>query len=266
MSSALERLMARFQAALAGAPEAEETIRWDIAPGSGLDPGARLGIYRHAYCARLEQALAESFGKTHSYLGDALFHKLAMDFIAATPSRHASLRWYGADFPAWLRTQLESYPVVAELAAFEWALAHAFDAADARTLDAEGLRLIAVKGWDGVGFVMQPSAQLLLMAWNAPAIWLALERGDAPPAAAKAPQPVSWLVWRKAMQPHFRSLDANEADALHCLQRGDSFAAVSQRLSERYADDDVLHEITAWLYGWLGEGLLSAVRFGGEHD
>lgn len=266
MSGALERLMERFQAALDGGPEAAETIHWDIAPGAGLNAAARLGIYRHAYCARLEQALAESFGKTQAYMGDALFHKLAMDFIAATPSRHASLRWYGAGFPAWLRTHLASHPAVAELAEFEWTLARSFDAADARSLDAEGLRLIAVKGWDGVGFVLQPSACLLSLAWNAPAIWLALERGETPPAALRTGQPVTWLVWRKTMQTHFRSLDANEADALQGLQRGDSFAAVSQRLSDRYADDDVLHEITAWLYGWLGEGLLSAVRFGSGED
>lgn len=264
MSAALERLMARFQAALLGGDAEVESFQWEIADGAGLDPAARIGIYRHAYCARLEQALAGSFGKTHAYLGDALFHKLAMDFIAATPSRHASLRWYGADFPEWLRTQLASYPVVAELAGFEWALARAFDAADARVLTAEGLQHIAVQGWDGVGFVLQPSAQLLSLAWNGPAIWLALEHGNAPPAAAQTAQAVTWLVWRKTLQAHFRSLDANEADALQCLQRGDSFATVSQRLADRYADTDVLHEITAWLYGWLDEGLLSAVRFGGD--
>ncbi|UGQ46985.1 HvfC/BufC N-terminal domain-containing protein [Massilia endophytica] len=259
--SALAALFANFQAALLVEECGASQLRREIVQGPGLDACSRVGIYRNAYRIRLKEALSTAFARTHAYIGDAVFHDLAMAYIALTPSSESSLRWYGADFPAFLARELPGHPAVAELAEFEWALALAFDAEDARSLTADGLQGISEQGWDGVGFLLHPSAQLLTFEWNAPAIWLALDRGEAPPEAMRAAVPVTWLIWRRDLQPHFRSLDLHEADALRELAQGDTFAAVSERLAARYTDQEVLHEITAWLYGWLQDGLLAAIRF-----
>ena len=62
---------------------------------------ARLGIYRDAYRVRLIEALDDIYSVLHKLLGDETFVSLAEMFIAANPSVHRSIRWYGrelADF------------------------------------------------------------------------------------------------------------------------------------------------------------------------
>ena len=62
---------------------------------------SRLGIYRNAYRVRLIDALDDTYSVLHKLLGDETFVALGEMFIAAHPSVHRSIRWYGrelADF------------------------------------------------------------------------------------------------------------------------------------------------------------------------
>ena len=54
-------------------------------------------------------------------------------FIAAHPSVHRSIRWYGSELADFLidRPPFAEQPILSELARFEWTLAEVFDAADA---------------------------------------------------------------------------------------------------------------------------------------
>ena len=94
----------------------------------------RLGIYRNAYQVRLIEALDDTYPRLHAVLGDEVFVALGHEFIAAQPSVHRSIRWYGGELGQFLerRAPYAEQPILAELALLEWdALAEVFDSADA---------------------------------------------------------------------------------------------------------------------------------------
>ncbi|HYD81178.1 MAG TPA: DNA-binding domain-containing protein [Paucimonas sp.] len=235
-----------------------------IAERKGLPADRRLAIYHHAYRARLRQALAEAYGRTHAYVGDALFHELSASYVETHVSRFRNLRWYGERFPEFVAQALPEHPVVAELAAFEWTLGLSFDAADAPVLGVEALRAVGADEWESVGFDPQPSLHFLTLRWNAVDIWLALDKEheeQVPPAAAQSGQPTQWIIWRKDLQPHFRSLSAHEARALQGLRQGQSFSGVCGIAAAAAGDgDDIASQIGGWLQSWLEEALLARVN------
>ena len=231
-----------------------------IAQHHGLPAQQRLAIYYDAYRIRLKEALAEAFDKTYSYIGDEVFDMLCQSYIEAHPSQFRNLRWFGDRFADHAAQSLLDYPVVAELAAFEWALGLAFDAEDTPLLGMAALQQLDASAWENIGFVPHPSVQLLPLHWNAPALWLALGKEETPPDAVENEAPLSWLVWRKELQPHFRSLDRFEAAALRGLAAGRSFAEVCAEAAAMAGDEDITARIAGWLAAWVGESMLTACR------
>ncbi len=255
----LARIQTEFQDYVLADKSADSAIGNVIADGFGLPVADRLAIYHDAYRLRLAEALSEEFGKTHTYVGDDMFYDLGRSYIASHPSRYRNLRWYGDAFSAHVAEALSEHPVVAELAAFEWALGLAFDAEDAPVLGAAGLQSLSADDWEHIGFVMTPSLQLVDFHWNAPSIWLALEKEETPPDAVNGEAPTTWLVWRRELQPHFRSLSTYEAQALRGLLAGQSFADVCAQAADA-AEQDITDQIAGWLQGWIAEDILSAIR------
>lgn len=257
MSARLEALQSQFAAGVLGA---EPGILQALRAQGGLDAAQRLGVYREAYRARLADALADTFGHTARYLGDEAFRGLAQAYVETHAPSAYSIRWYGATFPRWLRRVRPQAAELAELAAFDWALRAAFDSADAVPLDAAALAALAPEAWDRVGFRLHPSFRLLAQRWNTVALWQALERGEAPPAAQALPQPAAVAVWRRELQPHFRTLEADEDVALRALRAGKSFAALCAGLAETRAAQDAAALAGRWLRRWLEDQILVALR------
>jgi len=86
------------------------------------------------------------YGKsTYTLLGDDRFQALDLAYIDAEPSHHFPIRWFGHRLSRFLAdaADYQDTPVLAEMAAFEWALRDAFDVADARVLGLDELRRIA---------------------------------------------------------------------------------------------------------------------------
>jgi hypothetical protein len=261
----LAELQTQFQDFLLSPAPDDDTIPMHpvqaaIASQFGLPADQRLAIYYHAYRIRLQEAMAESFDKTYTYLGDDLFAQMIQGYIADHPSTWRNLRWYGADFPAHLADALADHPVVAELAAFEWSLGLAFDAADAPNLAADDLRALEPQHWGQIGFDLHPSVQFLQVQSNAPAVWLALEQEQTPPDVQVESEPVSWLVWRKQLQPHFRSLSRFETIALQGLQAGLSFAVVCEAAVQDAGEVDITTQMAGWLQAWLTDEILRGYR------
>ena len=268
MSAVLTTLQQPFQDYLLGSGAIAPELRAMIADQYGLDAQSRLAIYFDGYRIRLRAALGEAYDKTHALVGDAVFRELCDGYIDAAPSRFRNLRWYGQHFAQHIAGVMKAHPFVAELAQFEWALGVAFDAADAPLLTIDGLAALNDDDWGQIGFAVQPSLQILSLEWNVAAMWLALEAGMAPPAAQPAAS--YWLVWRKELQPHFRSVNSMECAALRSLASGSSFASVCATAMERDAGQDVTAGVTpdvttqvaGWLHVWMAEQLLRSVRPG----
>jgi hypothetical protein len=242
----------------------QEYILSEDAPGAiagavreqyGLGADARLAIYHRAYRIRLKQALCENYDKTWTFLGDDMFAELAESYIAAHPSRHPNLRWFGGGFAAHASTELADYPFIAELAALEWALGLAFDAPDVVPLNAADMSVIPPEEWGDVRFGLHPSVRILDMRWNAVALWQALGKEEEPPEVEESPAVMHWLVWRGGDQPHFRSLPAAEARALRHVAEGATFGEVCDVAVETAGEEGML-ALAGYLQHWLAQGIL----------
>jgi hypothetical protein len=181
-------------------------------------------------------ACVKRFEKTWTYAGDELFAEAVSAFLDEHQSTFANLRWFGADFPALLQARLPDYPELAELALFEWTLGLAFDAPDAAVADAATYRELDAAGWEQLQLQLHPSVHLLPMWTNAVALWQALGAGDEPPDAVTLDAPVVWMVWRRGLQPHFRSLGALEARALAAAIAGQTFGQMCEHAGAIEAD------------------------------
>jgi Putative DNA-binding domain len=257
MSAALAQLQARFAAGILGEDRA---ILDALCAHGGLDAAERFAIYRDAYRARLVDALADTFGHSARYLGEDCFQARARAYVETHAPTAASIRWYGAQWPAWLRRAYPQDAAAAELAALDWALRAAFDGADAAPLEAAALAGLSPQDWDRVRFRLHPSLRLLAQRWNTVALWQALDAGQTPPAARRLPQAGVVAVWRRELQPHFRTLDRDEHAALRSLRAGAPFAALCTRLAETRAPQDAAAIAGHWLRRWLDEGLLLGLR------
>jgi hypothetical protein len=262
MAPSLAALQQRMQAHVLSGDAAAMA---DVQAGGGLDAERRLGIYHHAYRARLLETLRDTYGHTLRYLGDEWFDHLALAFIACTPSAHSNLRWYGGSWPAWLADALGAasamghHPEVAELAGIDWALRRAFDAADAPVLTMHGLAALPAEAWATAVLHAQPSVQVLTLRHNTIGLWHALDQEGEVPAAEPLGAPLPVLVWRRDERPHFRSMAAAEASAVQALLHGRSFAEICADLAEAYPDLDAALAAGGMLRQWVADGVLARV-------
>ena len=205
----LRQLQRDLQNHLLGEPS---PIADAIADAPPLPVADRLGIYRNAYRVRLMEALGDTYPVLHALLGDEVFAALGEGFVAAHPSVHRSIRWYGRELAEFLRLRppYAEQPILAELATLEWTLAEVFDAADAEPKPRAAFSAIDPSQWSALRFEFHPSLRRLHLHWNTAPVWQAMSREETPPDPLCAEHPVPWLLWRQNLQNYFRSMIAGQ--------------------------------------------------------
>ncbi|PJB03309.1 MAG: DUF2063 domain-containing protein, partial [Hydrogenophilales bacterium CG_4_9_14_3_um_filter_63_34] len=154
-----------------------------------------------------------------------------------------------------LAAALPQHPIAGELARFEWTLALAFDSTDAPVLGGADLAAVPPEDWGRLRFALHPSARVLDMKLNTVAVWKALDEDRAPPPIEETAS--AWLIWRKELNPHYRSLDPGERASLTLIANGACFAEVCEALNGDEAESDAAARAAGFLAAWLGDGLLS---------
>jgi hypothetical protein len=86
-------------------------------------------------------------------------------------------------------------------------------------------------------------------------LWRAIDADEEVAQAQYADVPKTLAVWRKGLQPHFQTLDADEAAFLKCLSAGQSIEDAAQNMTANGSLTDP-HTLGRWLQEWLGNGLL----------
>ena len=250
----------RLAAAIRDGGEASGLLAGDFATG--------LAVYRHAYRARLAEALADNYLVLARALGDEAFDALAQAYIAAQPSRHPSIRWFGhelAGFMAEAADDLVPHASLVDFAAMDWALRGAFDAAEAPLLDMASLAALGPDDWAGLMLHLHPSARRVRLGHAIEPAWRVLrewepELGDDQP---ELPEPAAHehvlLAWRQSGETRWRSLQPLEAALLQAVADGAPFAQLCERAAVELGDAEAAAPaVIGALQQWLADGLLCA--------
>lgn len=255
----LRELQAEMQAAILGGSDG---IMDFLKEGARARRDTLLGVYRHAYMARLIDVVANEHPLLRSYIGEDAFNGLARAFITAHPSRSPNARWVGMSFPEFVESHAtcSGRPELAELAAIERAVSNAFDSADAPVLGVADLAAYEPSDWEHLTFVLHPSVTLLGGETNAFDIWKSLKDGEAPPAAEHSTRPELRLVWRQGVTPKVRRMPDEEAMLCREASRGGRFGALCQLLAT--FDDAGTAPVRAaqYLRGWVESEMLTAAK------
>lgn len=232
-----------------------ERLQGRIAPFGETPSTARLDVYRNAYYTRLQDALAHDFPALLAFAGDRAFGQLCTAYLADHPSRRPSLRWLGEKLPGWLRLRAQ-LPTCADLAALEWALLHAFDAADAPAMEAGVLANLPAEHWPGLHLSLHPSVSLIEARANVREIWLAARRSAPLPDAREERQ---WLVvWRSSRGPSAEVVSRECHRMLSAIARGESLGTASAALTDTAAAETIPSVVAACLHTALARGWLAA--------
>jgi hypothetical protein len=224
------------------------------------DFDARLGAYVEGYRSRLVEALGSTYPALKATLGEEKFERCMRDYIDATPSRHYSVRYYGAAVGELLAVQGEEHAraVLTDLARWEWMLAEVFDAPDDESLNVDALSAVAPDAWARVSFQFRRCVRRLEMHSNAVEYWRAAKELCAAPAEFLTTAPAEWLLWRRGTSTLFRSVDPIEAMALDAALAGERFGALCERLASCVEETQVALYAASLLRGWISEELIAA--------
>jgi len=198
-----------FAAALLGG--SEDAVVAEI-QGDGLDPAARLAIYRHHVSATLTEALETTYPVVVRLVDRRFFAYAAAQFIRRHPPAGPCLFEYGESLADFLATfpasrHLAYLPDVARL---EWALNHALHAEDAAIFDPGWLAALRPDEVGGVRLRLHPSVSLLESPWPIDRIWRANQPGSNPDATVSLDQGGARLeVYRLEDGVMFRTIAAD---------------------------------------------------------
>jgi hypothetical protein len=222
-----------------------------------------LGVYRDGYTLRLIEALTTDYPGLMAMAGPADFDHMARAYIAAHPSHHPSIRWFGkdvADFlsatPPYSRT-----PAAAEMARFEWALGEAFDSPDVTPVTADALMALLPEAWETLSFTALPSLRRLTLEFDVPQAWQ--RRAEVEPGnleVERAARPVRWAIWRPELVSNFRSLDDDDAALLDALTDGQPFPELCEVVAPFTGEEQAPARAASLLRTWVEGGLIAGFR------
>jgi hypothetical protein len=207
--STLFELQMQLRRAVLGADTAEivAAIR-----GDGLDPAARVGIYRNHAFATLGASLQGTFPMVCRLVDERFFAYAAHEYLREHPPQSRYLVEYGADFPDFLADfePCKALPYLADVARFEWALNIAASVREAAPLPRLVLAEVPTNEAAHVALRLQPSLSYVISAWPVDAIWQANQESEVPSvdlarggARLEIRRAGDAVVWRQLDPPTF---------------------------------------------------------------
>jgi hypothetical protein len=178
MSTLLE-LQLQFRRAVLGGDTAAlaAAVRND-----GLDPAARLRIYRNHAFATLGAVLEGTFPVVCRLVDKRFFAYAAHEYLREHPPHSRCLAEYDADFADFLAgfEPCKGLPYLADVARFEWALNMAAMVREAPPLPTEALAAIPPENAPRLAVRLQPSVSYFASNWPIDVIWHANQQDEVP--------------------------------------------------------------------------------------
>jgi hypothetical protein len=252
---ALRELQLAFVAAMFGESDAVQT---HVREGE-LSPAARLGIYQNNLREGFIKALALGFPVIERLGGTDYFRQLALEFLAAHPSRSGNLHHISEPFPPFLALKFAGtqYAYFADVAALEWAYEEAQLAADADALSPEAFAGVATEDYEGLTLAFHPACRFVQSRYPILKIW----RANQPETLSDELIDLdadgdNVLVLRTPECVEFHTLPAARFALFAALARGETLGVALDRAQALESDFD----LGAALRHLIGLRILAALR------
>ncbi len=218
----LRELQEFFAAHLFG-DQPEPVLPWIRA--DGIDPSARLGIYRNNLREGFHKTLALEYPVIRRLVGTDYFRQLARAFLDRHPSRSGDLHHVGATFAPFLRQRFadSEYLYLADVAALEWAYQECLVAKEVEPFDPRRLRSVPAQSHGMLRFGLRPSYRLVQSRFPILRIW----QVNQPESAADETidlnsGPDFLLVFRSPRGVYFRRIRPDDYRLLAAFAAGNS--------------------------------------------
>jgi Putative DNA-binding domain len=224
---------------------------------------SRFNIFRNNSYTSLTECLKSVFPVTVRLSDERFFAYAAHEFIANRPPREARLSCYGAEFPRFLARfePCRSFPIIAEMAALEWAIAGTLNEAEEAPAP---ISLIAEAGIDGgeTGLRLQPNLRFAVARWPLLGVW-----SDHKKEHGAIKGPLKRKISRVTISRHGDDIQLMELEPSRfafwrALSRGQSIEMAASRALARDPLFDLVQETIALFRSRLVTGVLTPVEQG----
>lgn len=254
----LSELQRRFHADVTAPDEGSGSHSGSHAFAPAMQAG--LDVYRQGYRARMLEALAGSYARVQALVGEESFAAAAAHHLILHPPSGWSLDNAGIGFEQTLASLFPNDPEVAELAWLEWEMQQLFVCADETVLSpqqfAGQVQACSEEDWQQMRLELLPCLQLRWMHSNCAASWEGAATGTTQTVPA---EPSRILLWRRDLDPCFRRLEKDEAEALILMQDGGSFGDMCEMLVARSGAQGI--QLAGEFLGrWVEQGLIKGLH------
>jgi len=207
-------------------------------------PENRLNIYANNTYVSLKACLRATFPVTLLLADERFFDYAADIFIAAHPPREARLSYFGAGFPRFLATfqPCRDFPVIAEMASMEWAIADMMNAPQLQPAPMSAVAAITrAQGDPGLG--LQPNLRFVITHWPLVQTWHEHRHGAPAVMSPLSPTVTRTVITRQADDIHFITIESARFAFWRMLASGKPIRAAASRALARDRLFDLVSEI-----------------------
>jgi hypothetical protein len=246
----LEKLQQDICDAICGG---DDTRIPNLVSGDGMDPGARLRIYRNHAIITLTDALKATYPVIRRLVSDTFFAYAAHEFVREHIPARPNLTEYGGEFPDFLAQfpPCQDLSYLADVARLEWSINEALHAADIAAIARTELSGISAVDAPRLVLALHPSVRFLKSRWPIERIWRANQADGDPDLAIDLDSgEVRLQIHRRGDKVALKSLTDCEWAFLRALARGGALADAADIALRT----DLLFDLTVALGTLLEEG------------
>jgi len=240
-----------------------DSFQSEVRDSRKADRTTLLDVYREGYALRLIEVLTTDYPGLIAMVGSASFDDMARAYIAAHPSRHPSVRWFGRSLVDFLESTApyDRSPAATEMARFEWELGEAWDAPDMDPVPAAALIALPPEAWETLAFTALPSLRRVTLAFDVPQAWQRREEVAAGSLVVSATVPVPWVIWRPDLLTRYRSVEADESLLLDALVADRTFPELCDSVACFTGEAEAAARAAGLLRAWVEAGMIGSFRY-----
>ena len=232
----------------------------DLIAGDGMDPSARLRIYRNHAVITLTDALKATYPVICRLVGEGFFAYAAHEFMREHMPDTPTLARYGGAFPDFLALfpPCRDLAYLADIARLEWAINEALHAESVAAITRADLSGISAADASRLILTLHPSLRVLDSRWPVERIWRTNQADGDPDLAIDLDSGgVRLQIHRRGDRVTLKALTECEFAFLRALANGEPLG----NAADAALRIDLLFDLTAALGTLLEEGCVSGFRF-----